>query len=254
MDNKSIILGLPYCSYKYKEAVNYLIKTAKRRNVKLSVFTPNVQHFYLYHHNISFKHAYDNCDISLVDGKPLVWLINLLKESKTDKISGSDFVIELLEKSKKESLSVYILGGAEGVAKKAIEKTCGSSIINKSAFYSSPPLGFEKDQYQNNKIIDEINLKKPDILFVALGAPKQEVWITKNLNDLNVGLAIGVGGSIDFIAGFQKRAPKWMQKIGLEWLFRLLSNPRRLFLRYAITNTFFIYQIIKAIIAKSLKK
>ncbi|NLW33803.1 MAG: WecB/TagA/CpsF family glycosyltransferase [Fibrobacter sp.] len=198
------------------------------------------------------KKAYDSCTLSLIDGMPLVWTYRLLKKRKVVKVSGSDVFSYLLPILVKKNKKIFLLGGEEGVAKNAVNNLC--SDINHRIFTYSPPFGFEKKSNQNYIILDKINKIKPDILFVAFGAPKQEKWIYANLKKINAKIAIGVGGSFDFAAGIQKRAPVWMQKLSLEWFYRLLCNPKRLFKRYLITNSFFIlilmFEVLKMTISK----
>lgn len=236
---KRNVLGIPFHPFKYNDAIDSILLSAEIMDRCTSVFTPNVQHLYLYHHDDNFKNAYENVDFSLIDGMPLIWAKKLLKNKNVDKISGSDIFVDLFKKAASKNLKILIIGGADGVAIKAIENLGYIHKINKSIFTWSPPFGFEKDANERQILIEKINEIKPNVLFVALGSPKQELWISESINELNAGVALGIGASIDFVAGIQKRAPVWMQKNGLEWFYRLMSDPKRLFKRYFITNLFY---------------
>lgn len=236
---KKNILGIPFHPFKYNEAIEYILRSAELLDHCTSVFTPNVQHLYLYHHDENFKIAYENADISLIDGMPLIWAKRLLKKKKVEKISGSDIFVDLFKKAVDKKMKIFILGGVEGVALKAIQNLGYSEDINKTIFYYSPPFRFEKNADEQANVISRINSVKPNLLFIALGAPKQEMWIANHGSEISAGVALGIGASIDFVAGVQKRAPIWMQNCGLEWFFRLMSDPKRLFKRYFITNIFY---------------
>jgi N-acetylglucosaminyldiphosphoundecaprenol N-acetyl-beta-D-mannosaminyltransferase len=243
--------GLPFSACSYKQAIDSILNLSKTPHLAPSmVFTPNVHHYYLYSTNATFRNAYNCATLSLLDGMPLVWLSNLLFQNKFDKISGSDIFMDLLKYGLNFRYRIYLLGGAAGVAKKALENLGISHLTSQLIFINSPPIGFEDDKDFNQTIISEINSIKPNILFVALGAPKQEIWIHKNHQKLVAGVTIGVGGSIDFVAGITQRAPLWVQQHALEWLYRLIREPGRLWKRYLITNTFFCIDIIKSFLFK----
>jgi len=191
------------------------------------------------------KQISDEADITLVDGKPLVWISKLHGDPVKAKIYGSDFVPALLGISSEKGYSVFIIGGAEGVAEKArqnIEK-CFPSIIISGTY--SPPLGFEKDEKELCKINDFIDSVSPDIVIACLGCPKQEKWVYENYTKYNAILSVCAGATVDFLAGNVKRAPKWISNIGMEWFYRFLQEPRRLFKRYFIDDMKIIRLAIK---------
>ncbi|MGE5328966.1 MAG: WecB/TagA/CpsF family glycosyltransferase, partial [Deltaproteobacteria bacterium] len=162
-----------------------------------------------------------------------------------EKLSGSDIFPKLCEISAEKGYRLFFLGAGEGVAEQAVSNLKKAfSKINVVGAYA-PPLGFEKNEKENEKICKMINKLAPDILFVGFGAPKQEKWIHKNLHALNVRVAIAVGAAFDFAAGNIKRAPVFMQKIGLEWFWRFMHEPKRLFKRYFIDDSQFILILIK---------
>ena len=221
--------------------INDLIKGYR----KSYIVTPNVDHIVKLQWDDEFLEAYENAEMVVADGMPIIWASNLLGTPLKEKISGSDLFPELCKVSAEKGYTLFFLGAGEGVARQAawnLEKKFKNVKI--TGVYS-PPFGFEKDEDENNKIQKMINQLAPDILFVGVGAPKQEKWIYKNLDKLNVKLAIGIGASFDFVAGSIKRAPKFMRKMGLEWFWRFMNEPRRLFKRYFIDDSRFAFILFK---------
>ena len=210
------------------------------------VVTPNVDHIVKLENDLGFREVYKNADLILADGKPLIWISKLYGTPIKEKISGSDIFPRVCELANKKHYTMYLLGAGKGVAKIAVQNIMKKySNINVVGTYS-PPFGFENDKDEINFILDGINRVKPDILIVGLGAPKQEKFIYKYIDKLDVGIALGLGASIDFMAGNIKRAPKWVSNIGFEWFYRFLKEPKRLFKRYfiddlRIINLFFKY-------------
>lgn len=200
------------------------------------VVTPNVDHIVKLENDEEFKEVYKNADLILTDGMPLIWISKIKEIPIKEKISGSDLFPKVCELASKKSYKIFLLGAAEGVAIKAAlnlkDKFKGLAIVG--AY--SPSYGFEKEDDEVEKIIEKINEAKPDILAVGLGAPKQEKFIYKFKDRLNVPVMLAIGASIDFEAGNIKRAPKFMQKCGLEWFYRLCKEPRRMFRRYLIDD------------------
>jgi len=200
------------------------------------VVTPNVDHIVKLEKDEEFKKVYESADLILTDGMPLIWISKLLKKPIKEKISGSDLFPEVCKMAAEKGYSVFLLGAGPGVAQKAAEKLMAKYKGLKIAGVYSPPYGFENDEKEIRKIIEMINQSKPDILAVGLGAPKQEKFIYKYLSELKVPVSLGIGAAIDFEAGNIKRAPKWMQRCGLEWFYRFLKEPKRMFKRYFIDD------------------
>lgn len=182
------------------------------------------------------KEIVDKADLTLVDGMPLKWISKIKKKPIKEKISGSDLVPKLCEISEKKGYKIFIIGGKDGIANKAkinLEKKYQNiKIVGTYA----PPFGFEKDNEELKKINKMISDVKPDLLFVCLGCPKQEKWIYENYKKNDAIVYICAGATVDFLAGNIKRAPKWMSNIGLEWFYRFLKEPKRLFKRYFIDD------------------
>ncbi len=185
------------------------------------VVTPNVDHIVKLEKDKEFKKVYSEADLIVTDGMPLIWISKLLKTPIKEKVSGSDLFPKVCELAAEKKYSLFLLGAAEGVAEKAAINLCEKYRGLEVVGIYSPSYGFEKNEKEINKIISVINKCKPDILAVGLGAPKQEKFIYKYREQLNVPISLAIGATIDFEAGNVKRAPKWMQKSGLEWFYRL---------------------------------
>lgn len=200
------------------------------------VVTPNVDHIVQLERDEELKRVYENASLILTDGKPLIWISNWYKTPIKEKISGSDLFPRVCDLAAKKGYTMYLLGAAEGVAAKAannlMNKYKGLNIVG--AY--SPPFGFEKDKAELKKIESQIQDVHPDILIVGLGCPKQEKYMYHHCKELGVPISFGLGASIDFEAGNIKRAPKWMSEHGLEWLYRITQDPKRLAKRYLVDD------------------
>lgn len=200
------------------------------------VVTPNVDHIVQLEKDEELKRVYENASLILTDGKPLIWISNWYKTPIKEKISGSDLFPRVCDLAAKKGYTMYLLGAAEGVADKAaknlMNKYKGLNIVGTY----SPPFGFEKDKLELKKIERQIQEVHPDILIVGLGCPKQEKYMYHHCKELDVPISFGLGASIDFEAGNIKRAPRWMSEHGLEWLYRITQDPKRLAKRYLVDD------------------
>lgn len=198
------------------------------------VVTPNLDHLVLLSHHSGLRQAYDDASLVLADGMPVVLTSRLLKRGIPERVTGSDLVPALFdEAAARGGLRVFLLGAAEGVAEVAAERIHERWPAVKVVGLYSPPFGFEKDQAENDAIVARIAATAPDVLVVGLGAPKQELWLHAQRHRLTAAVGLCVGATIDFLAGERRRAPRWMQKTGLEWMHRVATEPRRLAGRYA---------------------
>lgn len=177
-----------------------------------------------------------DANIVLVDGMPLVWFSKITNHPIIEKVSGSDIVPLVCKLAAKKGYSLFILGGKSSVLNKAKENLEHSLPSIKIVGTYSPPIGFENNNEEIKKINEMINLSNPDFLIVCLGCPKQEKWIYENYLKYNAKVSICAGATIDFLAGNIKRAPSWISKIGLEWFYRFMQEPKRLFKRYFIDD------------------
>ena len=209
------------------------------------VVTPNVDHIVKLENDEELKAVYKEADLILTDGMPLIWISKLKPPLIKEKVSGSDLFPKVCELAARKGYKIFLLGAAEGVALKAAENL--KKTFNKLNIVGtySPSYGFEKKEDEIEKIIKIINESKPHILAVGLGAPKQEKFIYKYKDRLNVPISLAIGASIDFEAGNVNRAPKWMQQLGLEWFYRLCKEPKRMFKRYLIDDLKIIKIIFK---------
>lgn len=212
---------------------------------KSYIVTPNVDHIVKLEEDSEFRLVYDKADLVLTDGMPLIWISKLIKTPIVEKVSGADLLPEVCKMANERNYSVFFLGAAPGVAEKAANILRNKYEDLNICGYYSPKLGFENDKDEVNNIIGMINKEKPDILALALGTPKQEKFIYKYKDELDVGITLNIGAAIDFLAGNVKRAPKWMQNSGLEWLYRLYKEPKRMFKRYIIDDMKIIRIIFK---------
>lgn len=187
----------------------------------------------------------DKADLTVVDGKPLIWISKIKKNPIKEKISGSDLVPKLCELANEKGYSIFIIGGKDGVAEQAKQKLEENYKKIKIVGTYSPDLGFESDEKELKNINSIISKAKPDLLFVCFGCPKQEKWIYNNIDKYNAKVSICAGATVDFLAGNVKRAPKWMSNCGLEWFYRFLQEPKRLFKRYFIDDMKIIRLIFK---------
>lgn len=182
-----------------------------------------------------------NCDIINIDGMGVVWGARFMGFDIPERVSGIDLFYQLLDMSSKKNFPVFLLGAKSEVVEKAI------SVLNKK-YPSLKIAGFHHGYFWDNEqaIVDKIHNSGAKLLFVAITSPKKENFINQWKDQLNVDFVMGVGGTFDVVAGKVRRAPLWMQNYGLEWLYRVLQEPGRMWKRYFITNTKFIWLLIKA--------
>jgi len=216
------------------------------RGEPLLVVTPNVDHLLRLRRDEEFRRAYESAGLVLADGVPILWLARLQGTPLKSKVSGSDFLVEFCRAAARNGRRVFFLGGVEGVAQRAAEvlrRDFPGLIV---AGTHSPSIGFEEKEEESRQIVELVRSHRPDILFVAAGTPKQEKWLLRHWKDLGPMVCIGVGAAFDFVSGRKKRAPRWVQNIGLEWLWRLAHEPRRLFPRYIMEDLpFFLCLLVR---------
>jgi N-acetylglucosaminyldiphosphoundecaprenol N-acetyl-beta-D-mannosaminyltransferase len=203
------------------------------------VFTPNVDHIVQVEHNFGLRAAYESASLSVVDGQPLLWVSRLLGSPLPEKISGSDLMVPLARRAAERKWRVYLLGGGSGVAEVAareLKKQFDIEIVGTDAPFVTP----DGEAFEGPAVIERINRAAPHLLFVAFGAPKQELFLHRSRAAIRPAVGIGVGAGFDFVAGRLRRAPSWISKSGLEWLFRLAQEPRRLAKRYLVDDPEFV--------------
>lgn len=187
------------------------------------IVTANAEIIYQASKNEKMKDVINAAQMVTADGSGVVWASRQLGQPLAQRVTGIDLVNSICEQSAKDKWKIYILGSAPGVADTAAnnirDKFPGCNIVGTHHGYFN--------EQEEARIIAELEQLQPDVLFVALGAPKQEYWIADHIQQLNIPVAMGIGGSMDVLSGNVRRAPKWMQKMSLEWLYRLLIQPTR---------------------------
>lgn len=232
------ILGLKVTVTNMKETVDYIGENIEKLKGKYICIT-NVHTTIMAYENEKYMDIQNNAALILPDGNPLSALSRKRGFKEAKRVAGPDLMHEIFKLSEENRYKYYFYGSSEETLKqlniKLKEKYPKINIVG----MFSPPFK-EEVSLENEEKLNEINKLNPDFIWVGLGAPKQEIWMRLHENKVN-GLMIGVGAGFDYFADKIKRAPKWMQKSSLEWLYRLMQEPRRLFKRYFITNLKFIY-------------
>ena len=222
MSNKVDILGVDVDSLTMREAIER-VETFFEERKPVIVATANAEMLMRATHDEELKDILNAAELVVPDGAGTVWAAHHLGHEMPERVAGYDLAQELMRRAPAKERRIYFFGSAPGIADKAKLKAeklyPGIQIVGTRNGYFK-----EEDEPQ---IIAEIKAAQPDLLLAALGVPKQEKWLAKYKNELNVPVSIGVGGTFDVMAGVMKRAPKWMQKAKLEWLFRALLQPKR---------------------------
>jgi N-acetylglucosaminyldiphosphoundecaprenol N-acetyl-beta-D-mannosaminyltransferase len=188
----------------------------------------------------------NSCDLINADGASVVWASRILNKPLKQRVTGIDLFVKLVERATEEKWSLYFLGAREEVVFKVVNHFRNRFPGLKIAGYRNGYWGPNEE----SAVVSHISCEKPDLLFIAISSPKKEIFLNKYLEQMDVPFAMGVGGSFDVIAGIVKRAPTWMQKCSLEWFYRFLQEPRRMFKRYFIDDIYFFYLLIKEIIKR----
>lgn len=201
----------------------------------------------------ALMNIYNNVALSTADGVPLIWASKFLGKPIRGRVTGLDLLPSFSRVSEVAGYSFFFLGAGEGVALQLTETLKKSYPNLKVVGMYSPPFSERFSDDENKKIVSMINSSGADVLWVSLTAPKQDYWIAEHLEKLNTAVAVGVGAAFDVVSGKINRAPKWMQKSGFEWFYRLLQEPRRLFGRYLLEAPKFIPLVLLQKI-KSIRK
>ena len=201
------------------------------------------------HENPSFAEIVNHSSLTVADGMPLVHAFKKLYNLEQDRIAGIDFMPDLITECEKHHLSIFLFGSTQLVLDKLKDELIRKHPKLKVAGVLSPPYKKQFDDADNQLFVETINLSKPDVVFVSLGCPKQETWMAKHTHLIKAPL-LGVGAAFEIHAKVTKRAPVWMQKSSLEWLYRFMQEPKRLFKRYFKTNSLFLALFLKARLSK----
>ena len=249
MFSKTFVANTAFHNVTMEEAVACIVQMAQKTERPRYVCTGNLDHLVTLEHDEEFRAIYENSDLTLADGKPVVLLSHLSgSEPLRQRVTGSDLFWELARASAVTGLRLFFLGGAECAAdeaKAAVLRRYPTAVI--CGTYCPPKALFATEEEQS-RIREAVQVSEADILLVGFGAPKQEKWIAANKDILSVPVCIGVGGSFEMAAGLVRRAPAWMQDAGLEWAYRFLQEPTRLWERYFVRDLpFFLTLICRAL-------
>jgi len=221
------------------ERVNYSIATAR----KIKIMYANIHTMNLSFSNLDHRRALCSADMVYCDGEGVRWGARLQGKFLPQRMTGADWIYDLCEMCEEKSYSLYLLGGEDGVSDEAAkilqERFPNLRIAGTHYGY------FPKDFKKNDRVIASINKKSSDILLVGFGSPLQEKWIDENFEKVNSCVVWAVGAVVDFVSGKVPRGPRWMLDNGMEWLFRLIIEPRKMWKRYIIGNIIFFTRIIK---------
>ena len=216
---KKFLLGVGISDVTKNQALEFIITSLEKRAKKVSIFTPNPEIIMAALKDDSFKKVVNTASLALPDGVGVLWAGKLLGEPFQSRITGVDFMLELCKEAAKRGFTIGLFGGGKQIAERAAECLLAKYPSLKISYVSDGG-----DKIQNTKY----KIPNTDILFVALGFPKQEKWIYENLPRIPVQVAMTVGGAFDYISGAVPRAPLFVRNLGLEWFFRLLIQPWRL--------------------------
>lgn len=235
MEGRLTLFGMPIDRVTQDQAILEILRWVAEPFTRTRfVVTPNVNHVVLYQSDDALRRAYAAADLIVADGKPVVWVSRLRKNPLPEAVPGSDLAPALFGRAEARSrLTLFLLGSSPAVVEQAANNIEQQWLWVRVVGAYSPPLGFEYSQSENAGILAYINAVRPDVLIVGLGAPKQETWVYEHSNAIRAKAVMCLGATIDFLAGAKPRAPRWMRRAGLEWLYRVCLEPRRLIRRYA---------------------
>jgi N-acetylglucosaminyldiphosphoundecaprenol N-acetyl-beta-D-mannosaminyltransferase len=234
----------------FAEAVDAVAALVARRRGG-TVVTPNVDHLVLLEEDARLREVYAAASLVLADGMPVIWASRLLGTPLLAKISGSDLIVPLLQRAAGAGWRVYLIGGAEGVAERAAATMEREAPGLRVVGIDARPINLDHDPPTHDELVAGVNAARPDLVLLALGCPKQEIVMQRIAGAVSPAVCIGVGAGLDFVAGTIPRAPRWVSSAGLEWLYRLAREPRRLWRRYLLRDPRFALILARQLRAQS---
>lgn len=192
----------------------------------------------------SFREVVNNADLVIPDGRPISWAQRLLGSVNAEQVRGQDIMNALCEISGSKNLNIGLYGGSSNELLDTVVNKLNAEFADINISYAYSPPFRALTETEDDEVVSNINEANVNILFVGIGCPKQERWMAEHKDKLNC-VMLGVGAAYDFIAGSKSHAPRWMQKVGLEWLFRLCSEPKRLWKRYLKQNPRFVFYFFR---------
>lgn len=222
MSDQLTILGVPIDRVTQTQALHVIQDFIDSRKPHYIV-TANAEIIYQASQDEAMHKLITGADLITADGSGVVWASKYIGQPLAQRVTGIDLVHAICQTSQSAGWRIYILGAAPGIAQQAADKL-------REQYPACHIVGVQHGYFaavDEPQLIEQIRQAQPDILLVAMGAPRQEIWITKHQAELQIPVAMGIGGSLDVISGNLKRAPQWMQKLSLEWLYRLIIQPTR---------------------------
>lgn len=235
------ILGVRIAAVNMETALHFIQENLKSLQGKY-ICISNVHTTIMSYEDVSYRRIQNEAVLALPDGKPLSVVCKKRGFPDAGRVTGPDLMGEIFQCSRERGYTHYFYGSTPETLGRLKEKLKAEYRLPIVGMYA-PPFR-ELTEEEDRQAVEQINRAQPDFVWVGLGAPKQERWMYAHRNQVQ-GLMVGVGAGFDYFAGNIKRAPLWMQKCSLEWLYRLLQDPRRLFKRYLVTNTKFLYLMVK---------
>lgn len=245
--DKLNVVSIPVSTGRYTDFIKNLVTSAKAKESEYACVA-NVHMLVEAHKNRRYAQVVEEAAYVTPDGKPLSWALRLLHGVKQERVAGMDLLPDLLREGEAANLSVFFYGGTDDMLKKTATYLAQHYPALTIAGMHSPPFR-NLTALEEKKTAERINASGASFVFVVLGCPKQEKWMASMKGRVNA-VMIGVGGALPVLIGEQRRAPRWMQKGGLEWLYRMAQEPGRLAKRYAVTNPLFVYLLLKAYLQK----
>jgi N-acetylglucosaminyldiphosphoundecaprenol N-acetyl-beta-D-mannosaminyltransferase len=237
------LMGMPLDPVTERQAIDFIIGRLAAARGGWAI-TPNLDHLRLYARRPELRAMYEQADLVLADGMPLLWASRLQKSPLPQRVAGSELIYSLCAAAADRGRSVFLLGGNPGAADAAAAVLTRRSRNLRIVGTHCPPIGFEKRPDQMRRITDALSLARPDIVYVGLGFPKQERLIQSIRQLLPSAWFLGIGVSFSFVAGHIRQAPVWMRRTGLEWIHRMAQEPGRLFRRYVIEDMPFALRLL----------
>jgi N-acetylglucosaminyldiphosphoundecaprenol N-acetyl-beta-D-mannosaminyltransferase len=203
------------------------------------VVTPNVDHVMVLQRSEPFREAYARAALSLVDGRPVQWAARWLGLPPFEKVSGSDLLPALCARATAEGRRVFFAGGRTPEELAECLARIGRRYPGLALGGACPPLGFDRDEAESARLVEAIRTFGAELVLAACGSPKSEIWLARHGEAIGRGVGLSIGAGMRMLAGLDRRAPRWMQRAGLEWLWRLGGDPRRLWKRYLVDDVRF---------------
>jgi len=232
-----------------KEGFHRLITVSIKKETPCLIGYHNLHSLYIYHHDRSFRQFYKHANFIHIDGMPLIFLGRLFGYplKRSNRLAYLDLIQPLMMEAARQRWRVFFIGSKPGVAAKAEkffkDQSPGLQMKTMHGYFDVTP-----GSKENQKVLEIINTYKPNILMVGMGMPRQEDWVLDNLNNLNANVILTIGACMDYIAKAVPTPPRWLGQLGLEWAYRLLSEPRRLWRRYLLEPWFIFKLLIRELI------